>query len=83
MIWKILSFFDIISSVMEMESLNTEKRNELRSTGMEFAFEGISPEQFKFNTPEEQKAFLEGYKEGIQIIKKNTNEEENNKKMAA
>ena len=68
---------------MEMESLNTEKREELLKIGMDFAFEGINPEQFKSNTPEEQKAFLEGYKKGIQIIKQNTNENENNRKMVA
>ena len=40
--------------------------------GMEFAGDGLSPDRFKSESPEQLKAFLEGYKAGLEMQKENT-----------
>ena len=66
-----------------MESFNREKLEEISKIGKDFAFDGLNPELFKANNEEEMKAFLEGYKEGLQEMKANTENKESGMKMAA
>ena len=66
-----------------MESFSKEKLEELHNIGKDFAFDGLSPELFKANSDEEMKAFLEGYKEGLQEMKANSEEKKSGMKMAA
>jgi hypothetical protein len=68
---------------MGMESFNKQKLEELHNIGKDFAFDGLSPEMFKANSEEEMRAFLEGYKEGLQLMKANNEEKESGMKMAA
>ena len=79
-----LAFFGIIwPGDGIMESFSKEKLEELHNIGKDFAFDGLSPELFKANSDEEMKAFLEGYKEGLQEMKANSEEKESGMKMAA
>lgn len=66
-----------------MESLSQEKIEELHSIGKDFAFDGFDPSQFKAHNEAEMKAFLEGYKEGLQFMKEHSEEKETGMKMAA
>ena len=68
---------------MGMESFNKQKLEELHNIGKDFAFDGLSPEMFKANSEEEMRAFLEGYKEGLELMKANSEEKESGMKMAA
>ena len=78
-----MDFFVIIISGDEMESLSKEKIEELHSIGKDFAFDGMDPSQFKGHNDAEKKAFLEGYKEGLQLMKESQEELETGRKMVA
>ena len=49
--------------------------------GMEAAFSGVDPKRFIARDENEEKVFLEGYKNGLEI-QKNDNKEEHSMKVA-
>ncbi len=66
-----------------MESIHSEKLYEIRKMGMDFAFDGMNPEYFNAHNEEERRVFLEGYKEGLQMMKSNTEEKKESKGLVA
>lgn len=65
-----------------MENLiEPQQRQELINMGRDFALEGLTWENYKpiFNQPglkeEEQRLFLEGYTEGLQLLEQSVNSE--------
>ena len=59
-------------------------QDEIFNIGLEWSYEGIKPEKFKAESPEEMRVFLEGYKKGLEIqAKQSIEHEESGIKMAA
>lgn len=54
------------------EVLNKERFEEVYKLGVEFSCEGLEPDKFKAKSESEMKAFLKGYKEGLELQKKET-----------
>ncbi len=72
-------FNDIIFVVIGLEkNMEPQHRDKIYDLGKECAYEGISQDRFKAHNSAEKVIFLEGYKAGLESLKKNTLKEKEN-----